>query len=99
MKEKIEASLQSALGEAIVSVAEFNGQISVEVKRDRIVDVCKFLKEDLEFNYLSDLCGADMLDFSQEGSLWEKMLPRAKHILPLNMNIIRSLCQAKKDLS
>jgi NADH-quinone oxidoreductase subunit C len=63
MKERIEAKLRSALGDSIVSVGEFNGQISVEVRRERIIDVCKFLKDDLEFNYLSDLCGADMLNF------------------------------------
>ena len=63
MKEKIEEKLRSAFGDAVVSVDEFNGQVSVEVKRDRIIDVCKFLKDELEFNYLSDLCGADMLNF------------------------------------
>jgi NADH-quinone oxidoreductase subunit C len=70
MKEKIEAKLRSAFGEAIASVTELNGQVSVEVKRDRIVDVCRFLKEDpeLEFNYLSDLCGADMLNFEDDSA-------------------------------
>lgn len=63
MKEKIEERLRTAFGDAIISVIEFNGQISVEVNRDRIVDVCKYLKEELEFGYLSDLCGADMLNF------------------------------------
>ena len=63
MKEKIEERLRTTFGEAIVSVEGINDQISVEVNRERIVEVCKFLKEELEFNYLSDLCGADMLNF------------------------------------
>ncbi|MGO9482199.1 MAG: NADH-quinone oxidoreductase subunit C [Candidatus Kryptoniota bacterium] len=70
MIESIETKLRSALGDAIVSVTEYNGQLSVEVKRDRIVEVCKFLKEDseLSFKYLSDLCGADMLDFKDDSA-------------------------------
>lgn len=56
------AALRSSLADAIVSVEEVNGQVSVEIKRDRIVDACKLLKEELGFNYLSDLCGADMLN-------------------------------------
>jgi len=57
------ADLRAMFGDAIVSIDGVNGQFSAEVKKERIVDVCKFLKEELGFNYLSDLCGADMLDF------------------------------------
>jgi NADH-quinone oxidoreductase subunit C len=56
-------ALRSEFSDAVISVDEFNGQLSVEVKKDRIVDVCRFLKERRDFNYLSDLCGADMLNF------------------------------------
>ena len=66
-KDVIGEKLRSAFGDAVGSIDEINGQVSVEVKRERIADVCKFLKEDLEFHYLSDLCGADMLNFSREG--------------------------------
>ncbi len=61
----IEEKLRAKFGEDIVSVSESRGQASAEVKRDRIVDICRFLKEDpaLRFNFLSDVCGADMLDF------------------------------------
>jgi NADH-quinone oxidoreductase subunit C len=62
-RDKIEERLRASFGDAILSVDEVDEQFSVEVKRDRIVEICKFLKEELEFNYLSDLCGADMLNF------------------------------------
>jgi len=62
-KKEIEKRLRSSFGEAIVSVDEINGQTSIEVKCERIVEVCKLLKEEFKFNYLSDLCGADMLNF------------------------------------
>lgn len=70
MKEKIEEKLRASLGDKIVSVSEFKGQVSVEAKRDAIVEVCRFLKEDpdLRFDYLSDVCGADMLDFEDVSS-------------------------------
>jgi NADH-quinone oxidoreductase subunit C len=66
LMDNIESILRSALGDAIVSVEEHNGQVAVEVMRDRITDVCRFLKEKLEFNYLSDLCGGDMLNFEDQ---------------------------------
>lgn len=65
MREKIEERLRAVFGENIVSVSEFKGQLSVEVKREVIIEVCKLLKEDpdLKFNFLSDISGADMLDY------------------------------------
>ncbi len=70
MIEKIEEKLRASFGESIISVSEFKGQISVEVRRDRIVDLCRFLKEEPEFqfDFLADICGADMLDFEDASS-------------------------------
>ncbi len=70
MREKIEEKLRAAFGENIGSFSEFKGQLSVEVKREAIVEVCKLLKEDPElgFNFLSDVCGADMLSFENASS-------------------------------
>jgi NADH-quinone oxidoreductase subunit C len=51
--KKLKAQFGDAIGEAL----EFIGQLSVTVDRDRIVEICDFLKRDPEtgFNYLSDL--------------------------------------------
>ena len=70
MKEKIEGKLRAAFGSGIISVVDFKDQLTVEVKCDIIADVCKFLKEDteLDFNYLSDVCGADMMNFEDASS-------------------------------
>ena len=70
MREKIEEKLRAAFGESIISVSEFKGQVAAEVNRDKIVEVCRFVKEDpeLQFNFLSDICGADMLDFEDASS-------------------------------
>lgn len=70
MREEIEKRLRASFGESIVSFSEFKDQMSVEVKRDAIVEVCRFLKEasDLQFDFLSDICGADMLNFEDASS-------------------------------
>ncbi|HSE32758.1 MAG TPA: NADH-quinone oxidoreductase subunit C [Pyrinomonadaceae bacterium] len=49
--------LRIKFGEAISGPSEFIGQLSVNVSRDCVVEICEFLKTDTEtpFNYLSDL--------------------------------------------
>jgi len=52
-------ALSERFGEAIQAVTEYAGERTVLVERDRIVEVVQFLKEELGFNYLSDLGGID----------------------------------------
>lgn len=54
--------LKSRLGDAILESKEFRGELTVVVRRDRIVETCSFLKNDpdLVYDFLSDLCGIDM---------------------------------------
>ncbi len=49
--------LKAQFNEAIGDASEFIGQLSIRVQRERIVEVCEFLKNDenTPFNYLSDL--------------------------------------------
>jgi NADH-quinone oxidoreductase subunit C len=51
--------LKSRFGEAIGEAFEFIGQLSINVDRAAIVEICDFLKRDPEtsFDYLSDLTG------------------------------------------
>ncbi|MDD8016891.1 MAG: NADH-quinone oxidoreductase subunit C [Bacteroidota bacterium] len=45
----------------ILEVKEFRDETTVHVKKEDIVAVCQFLRDDEEcqFNYCSDICGAD----------------------------------------
>lgn len=52
-------ALREEFGEAVGDVVEYAGEQTVVVERDRIVDVCRFLKEEQGFNYLSDLGAND----------------------------------------
>lgn len=49
--------------ESVLDIREFRGQVSVTLKKERIVEICRFLHDDshLLFDYLVDLCGADYL--------------------------------------
>lgn len=49
--------LKGKFGDAIVEAAEFLGQLSIRISRERILEVCNELKDDADipFNYLSDL--------------------------------------------
>jgi NADH-quinone oxidoreductase subunit C len=54
--------LKAQFGETVLAVNEFRGETTVVVKKDAIVAVCAFLKKDLGFNFLTDLCAIDYLD-------------------------------------
>ncbi len=62
MTEHVAVSkLKEKFSDSILNVAEFRGETTVTVKRDDIVSICAFLKQDIGFNFLTDLCGVDYL--------------------------------------
>lgn len=62
MNEKVLERLKAKFGEAVLESNEFRGELTVIVPKERIVEICRFLKEesDFSFNLLADLCGIDM---------------------------------------
>jgi len=54
--------LQAKFGDAIVESNEFRDELTVVVRKDRLVELCTYLKEDrgLRYDLLVDLCGIDM---------------------------------------
>jgi NADH-quinone oxidoreductase subunit C len=48
----------------VLDVKQFRDQVSVNVRREKIVEICRFLKDDPELymDFLSDLCGVDYPD-------------------------------------
>ncbi len=55
------SELRLRFADAVEEVRAHNGEITVVVKREAIVPVCRFLRDEpkLQFNLLSDLCGVD----------------------------------------
>ncbi|MFQ3573960.1 MAG: NADH-quinone oxidoreductase subunit C [Thermodesulfovibrionales bacterium] len=56
--------LKDRFPDEIRDIHDFAGQISVIVKKDRIVDILRFLHDtaELDFDHLQDLCGVDYKD-------------------------------------
>ena len=55
--------LKERFPEEVLDVKEFRGQVSVTVRKGRILEICRFLHDDpdLYLDYLIDLCGVDYL--------------------------------------
>lgn len=53
-------ALQERFGDAVQEVFLYAGEHTVYVDRASIVDVCRFLKEDLDYDYLADIGGIDL---------------------------------------
>jgi NADH dehydrogenase I D subunit len=61
----IVAALKGKFADQILDVEDFRGDLAVTIRPDRVVDVCRALKEDpaLKFDMLSTITGVDYLDF------------------------------------
>lgn len=54
-------TLTASFRDQIIAVKEFRDETTIHVKKDAIVQVCTFLRNDASslFDYCSDICGAD----------------------------------------
>ncbi len=61
---EIAGKLKEKFGSEIETVKEFRDQVSVSVKRGKIMEICGFLHDDpdIYMDFLSDLCGVDYPD-------------------------------------
>src|SRR5687768_9494051 len=59
------APLRKRFGEGTLSAREFRDMVTILVPRQRIVEVCTFLRDDpsLRYNLLCELNGVDYLDY------------------------------------
>ncbi|GMQ81719.1 MAG: NADH-quinone oxidoreductase subunit C [Rhodothermia bacterium] len=53
------SGLKERFGEAVRAASVYAGEHTVLIARDRLVEVCTYLKDELGFNFLSDLGGID----------------------------------------
>lgn len=61
MNKTIVEKLRNTFGDSIVSSNEFRDELTIIVKKQNIVQICVFLRDDeeLKFDSLRDVCGAD----------------------------------------
>ncbi len=57
--EKVTEALSEQFGDGVLEIYQTSGDTFVRVESGRIVDICRYLKEDHNFIYLSDVFGAD----------------------------------------
>lgn len=55
-------ALQREFGEAIGDVTHFRGEVSAVVARERLFEVCRYCRDELKYNYLSDVTCVDWLE-------------------------------------
>ncbi len=56
--------IKQRFSDSIIETVEFRGELTVVVKKEKLVEVCKFLRDesDLRFDHLSDVSGVDFLE-------------------------------------
>jgi NADH-quinone oxidoreductase subunit C len=60
--EETAARLREQFGDVIQDVVRFRGEVTALVAHDSLTDVCRFCRDELTFNFLSDLTATDWLD-------------------------------------
>jgi len=82
MNESVLRHLREFSPESIVGTEEFRGDLSVTVRRDDIVRVCEYLKNDpdLAFDLIVDVCGVD------------RYLPEGRFEVVYNVYSIKNRC-------
>jgi len=60
---QIAEKIKERFPEEVLDVREFRGQVSITLKKERILDIFRYLHDDpdLFLDYLVDVCGADYL--------------------------------------
>jgi NADH-quinone oxidoreductase subunit C len=53
--------LKQSFSEDVLDVVEFRGETTITVKKEKIVEISTFLRDELGYNFLADLCGVDYL--------------------------------------
>lgn len=53
--------LKARFGDTVLETVEFRGETTVVVKKEEIVAVCTFLRDECGYNFLTDLCGVDYM--------------------------------------
>lgn len=60
--EETAEALRGAFGDAIHDVVVFRGEVTAAVASDRLVDICRYCRDDLGYDFLSDVTCVDWLD-------------------------------------
>lgn len=61
MENLTSKKLKEQFSDSILDIIEFRGESTFIIKKEALLEICKFLKNDseLQYNFLSDICGVD----------------------------------------
>lgn len=91
---QIAEKLREAFPDEVLAIEEFGGQVSVKVKKDRIVEMARLLHDgpEFDFKFLRDLCGVDYR--GRKGARFEVVY----HLYSLNnRSLLRLRVQVPED--
>lgn len=89
--QTVSARVQEKFSDAITAAIEAHGELTLEVTKDKVVDLCNFLRDDTDckFEILIDLCGVDYLTWRKEARGEKYNGPRfavVYHLLSIDHN-------------
>lgn len=90
MNERVVEKLKAKFTDVAFEASEFRSDVTIVVPKERIVEVCRFLKEDeeLAFDLLADLCGIDMATPSNRfGVIYNLYSLKNKHRIRLKISV------------
>ena len=78
-------------GDALVEITGQADELTFEIRREKLVDVCRTLRDDplFSFEQLMDLCGVDYLEYGRESRVGVRPGPRFAvvcHLLSIRHN-------------
>jgi NADH-quinone oxidoreductase subunit C len=87
--QTLAGQLTERLGSSVTGIAIARGELTLEVRRDDIIKVCRALKDDLAFEELIDVCGVDYSTYKLESREGLRQGPRfaaVYHLLSMKYN-------------
>lgn len=89
--EVLAAYAKDKIGDGVTRVIEQFGELTLEIRRDELLNVCRILRDDapLQFAQLIDICVVDYLDYAKEapGKKWQgARFAVVYHLLSLTHN-------------
>jgi len=59
--DEVASRLKERFPDAVIDVSYFRDELAVTVKKESILPLARFLKQELSFDFLADICGVDYL--------------------------------------
>jgi len=85
--QKLSSTVQERFGDTVTDARVRNGELTIDVPRTRLLEVCRVLRDEEPFHFelLIDLCGVDYLEYG-EGAWQGARFGAVYHLLSVKQN-------------